>query len=225
MNCDRLTNDVLMDLSEQKLAEGARESVQAHLLDCAGCRRRFEEISDIAASIRRCAEPSPAQMKDLDAAVLGMLSRPAARPRRRGWIAAGSVAAAVMAAIVGYVALMPRTPIPTWTAAPPPRRDLAQAPHGATLVSKFDAPEMNAVPPRDVTGEIARTLRDVVTRVVIPALRGDLNGDRVIDVADRMILARRLARGEAGREDDLNGDGAADVADLQVLTREIARAQ
>jgi hypothetical protein len=61
-----------------------------------------------------------------------------------------------------------------------------------------------------------------------PRPRGDVNGDWIVNVADRLLLSRHLTSGAAlpdRRAADLNSDGVVDVADVQLLTREIARAR
>ena len=62
--------------------------------------------------------------------------------------------------------------------------------------------------------------------VLVPpkTVRGDWNGDGVLDVADRLIAGRSLLEGKAPEDlsiADMNGDGTFDVGDLSELSREI----
>ena len=57
-----------------------------------------------------------------------------------------------------------------------------------------------------------------IKKPVAPALKGDINGDGVLDVADASALIDMVLNGAACTEiADINGDGALDVADVSAL--------
>lgn len=57
-----------------------------------------------------------------------------------------------------------------------------------------------------------------IKKPAAPALKGDINGDGVLDVADASALIDMVLNGDACTEiADINGDGALDVADVSAL--------
>ena len=47
-----------------------------------------------------------------------------------------------------------------------------------------------------------------------PGIKGDLNGDGVVDIADAVTILGIMASGEVNPEADLNNDGTVDIADF-----------
>jgi hypothetical protein len=69
-----------------------------------------------------------------------------------------------------------------------------------------------------VTLDGLRSFLDVV--VEVPTIRGDLNGDNVVDASDVLVLQASMNRSVQvpGDPRDVNGDGRIDALDLRVLT-------
>ncbi|GEM_PF-4867359 len=220
MNGGHPTNDLLFDLGEQRLPGELAERLEAHLLDCGSCRRRFDEVRTIGSALRRTALQPPPALAELDRQMVSLLSSRRRILRRSAAIS--GIAAAVALSVVAYFAVPRRTLPPP--APQPPSASVAQPrKEPQSPKSKMELPDSS--PPRE---EGTAPLRDL-GRVLRPRrIPGDINGDGIVDVADRLLLSRHLS-GRAplpeSNSADVNGDGALDVADLQLLSREIARAR
>ncbi|MBI2900443.1 MAG: hypothetical protein HYY17_09665 [Planctomycetes bacterium] len=217
MTC--VTNDVLLDLSERRLAGELSDRVETHLLDCDACRARFGEIRAIASAVRRCTGTPDALLSRLDGGMAEIL----ARPRRRRLAVPAAIAAALAVAALVYLAA-PDRPMPP---PPPALSAIAAAPPLPRAETEIRTERRSPASEAAVVTDARRPAEDATPDLPWrPARPGDVNGDGLIDVADRLVLARYLA-GRTPAPDpavaDLNGDGAIDVGDVQILTREIAR--
>ncbi len=221
-DCTSLTNDVLLDLSRQRLAEEEREGALAHLLDCAACRRRFEEIREIAAAIGRCADaPAEPLMSSLDAAVFDFVSP---SPRRRVLISGRWVAGLVSAAAVltlglfGYLHLQaPRPSPPVLVVVPLPPEIRVDRPvpslrfPGASSAVLEDLPESEVA---SLPGGLSRPAEKPAPN------RGDLNGDGEVDDRDDEILVQAILGGRSVPAAlELRPGEGLDVANVWVLRR------
>lgn len=213
MSCP--TNDVLIDLCDQRLGGEFLERIETHLLDCGDCRARFEDVRAVAETIRRSAVPFPADMDRRMAAVF------AAPPRRTRGRLIWAAAAAVLVCAVAYE-LLPRAsrPQPPWPAPSAGTKPVQKMSRitGPSPRPEFRREPLDLEPPR----EVGLAQRTPLSGHGFPA--GDLNADGEVDVADRLLLVRHLARGTPKVERaDLNGDMQVDVADLRLLDRVLRR--
>lgn len=62
---------------------------------------------------------------------------------------------------------------------------------------------------------------DTVYAAVPAALKGDLNGDGLVNAADVTTLIRYIIEGKAPAAADLSGDGLVNVADVTALVNQI----
>jgi hypothetical protein len=230
MTCSELTNDVLLDFSEWRLAPAERYQVARHLVLCRHCQGRRDEIEAMTEAIRHAPESPPSLLLDeLDRTVPDW-PRPA-RILPKTALIFGIVAAAGVLLIVVVAATLLRRSRPS---APPsqvserPKGSLEsppQASRGARATAPVPSPAPPAPTPR--TGPEAAAVRPPAeTPPRAPAatgprlLLGDLNGDGVVDIADARILLRLLTLGlPLPPNADVNGDGVVDIADVRMIVR------
>jgi predicted anti-sigma-YlaC factor YlaD len=126
----------LVDHARQRLfAEEARQ-VAAHLLTCAPCQERADQLADLW-RILGSSDPS-APARDFTADILARL--PQDTPQRRRWEYARIAAAIVLAVGLGHIAARTlRTP------APPPPPDAAAVAETLGLEALADAPDLDLV--------------------------------------------------------------------------------
>lgn len=114
MNCDKVRR-LLVDYSEELLAEGKRRAVEEHVLKCQGCRSelvRIERVRQDLLSLEAPAPEAPARDAEFWERFSAKLSRrlpeegPAAARRRLSWQAALPLAAAVAVAVLVMVSLV-----------------------------------------------------------------------------------------------------------------------
>ena len=102
MNCDEFRN-VVFELTAGELDEKTAEAARAHMAECPGCRKEYEAVQELAASLREMGDQkAPA---DLLPNVMGRIRDEKARSRFN-LIRFGTAAAAVVLA-VGAVKVLP----------------------------------------------------------------------------------------------------------------------
>lgn len=126
----------------------------------------------------------------------------------------------------------PKKPVeePVKPTPPPPPPDPAEEPVKAPPPEpKPPPPEPKPVPPGPKPDPVEPP-KPAPPRVLVreeppappPPMRGDLNGDGTVDIADARLLQQKITLGHAlPATADLNADGAVDIADV----REILRAE
>ena len=206
MKCREVTDDLILDA-------GGGPAVADHLQGCRPCRTRADEVRLIAGALKRSQEaPPPVLLAHLDVAVLSGNVRPTAKRRispRTAWAFTTSLAAASL--IVSCLAWLERSglqrPATEFVVLPPQ--------HPTPPVIKDEPPPVEVV---------KLTAPEKPVELPKPILRGDLNGDGAIDIADRLMLARVLSGVDSTADlnvADLNGDGQIDIGDDLVLCRTI----
>jgi anti-sigma factor RsiW len=95
MNCSEIQDVATLWLSGE-LEEARSSQVRAHLEGCAGCARAMAEDASLDVRIRKAlGEEEPATQQ-----IEGMVLRRIASERRRRWLLAGGIAAAVLLSLV-----------------------------------------------------------------------------------------------------------------------------
>jgi anti-sigma factor RsiW len=231
MTCDDLTNDLLSDYADWQLAPQERNRITRHLETCEGCRVRRDDLEGMTGALRRAPEgPPTAIMRELDRAVLGMLTRGgASRPllrRRLTRPLLGGIAAIVLVGLVAFLAGR-RMGLPVSPVAD--RQAAAVTPKGdrpATLPEPAGTSPVPGPAPRSEPAQPppARIAKGGSSAPAVPSLPkpGDLNGDGVVDIADARILQQMITRGlPLPAHADVNGDGVVDIADVREILRAV----
>jgi hypothetical protein len=187
----------LVDYQERRLDPAGAERLRRHLLDCPACRREVLDLHDLdrpepeGSSLEPSADATEAGWRRFEAARAAQRSGPlAARPVRRTWPIAASIAAALAAgALAGSLLVGGGGPDPTLGAGAPFLFDLD--PTGTAVLRDATAQGEIAVPPG---------MDPLVPRLNL----GELTAHEsylveVYDQRDRLVVRREgLARQRSG---------------------------
>lgn len=225
MNCKMISHDRLLDYADKRLPADEAEAICRHLDLCRHCRRLFDEATMLSSAIKESPELTGAKAitPEMDLAVFAEIRKASARMRRKSrktpWRVILAYAAAVLISIVMPTIVIlslkgvERRNMEAVASHRQPTaetlRPIAPIPNPPTVAVTLPAPA--AVP--KMPGKIAPL-----------KVRGDINGDGVVDIADAMLLQQAIL-GEAvssldPANSDVNGDQRIDILDI----REIATA-
>ena len=78
-----------------------------------------------------------------------------------------------------------------------------------------------------VPGETSIKDNQLVAGTVLISIPGDLNGDKIVDLKDLLLMNRAIKRAARGRKyvanADINNDGKCDKYDLEILTNNMGQ--
>ncbi len=238
MRCEELTDDLLLDYVDRRLAKYDMGRIVAHLGACRHCLERTDELHAMAGALPTAGPACPpALLEHLDAEVLGAFGR--TRRRARLPLALAAAAALAMAALLLDWMLTPRAapfaaaghahfpPSPSAMAEGqrPPVPPAAEAPRvPLPRPPPFAVKPPDPPPPPPVIAGPPEPRSDplpfAATAPARAALPGDVNDDGQVDIADARIIQQSLLRGTpVPKGADANGDGAVDVADVRLIAR------
>lgn len=130
------TERQLVDYARHGTRTDEARQVAAHLLSCADCQARADQLADLWRLLGSWETPAPA--RDFTTDVLARIPRET--PQRRRWEYARIAAAIVLAVGLGHLAARTlRTPVP------PPPPDAAAAAENLGLDALAAAPDLDLV--------------------------------------------------------------------------------
>lgn len=221
MQCDELTNDVLIDYNKKKVAETVCREIESHLTVCSKCRERAKEITSVINSLSAYYKGDTTQNipPRLDFAVLQNIKEVSASIRRIHRFKKLMVITAVAAifiitfGIVVYIAVNQNET--SMTSRETHRKinstDLAKVPLPKDVEPK--TPKVEITPIKPVPPEL--------TKIAIP---GDVNGDSKVNIADAMLIYQAIVEGNSKIDisnGDTNQDGKVDIADVTFIIKTI----
>jgi len=243
MNCNRITNDLLLAPTAE---------VSAHLSECADCRERQKIVALTARALRAMADdlPVPSKVDDAIRAAIPRMAMDAARRRPSSWWSAAAAAALLLAAGLGGYVMSTRHPDQepprggNETAAegtkpvtgagdavrPPVRPDPPVVPNPPPVVPK--PPEVAEKPPDPPAGGV--TPFDGMPLPPVPPDSGRVvvrppdkpetppEETKVVTIADCMRIMQGVVGAAEPAALDLNDDGTTDVADALLAARAVA---
>lgn len=242
MECKDIYNDLLVDLLEGVLSPEITRNIHAHLSVCSKCRQRYARIKAVCDNLRHLPEMDKQVVipVEVDNAISRQIPEIVASFRAssikpaRHIIRFVAAAAVLVIAFVGWLAVTSRYEFAKSPVSYSLKQQQAKEEQMAKTIPASKIPKaekksssVNAQPiPVPLQRDAApRTQRIEPVVPVVTPLKGDINKDGKIDIADSMLICQYLL-GERELPEmaiaDVNGDNKVDIADSLLIARKVS---
>jgi len=242
-SCSEITDDLLADFTDGRLGNELRRKVEKHLKECESCRIRAQDIKIIAGALRGDSQLSEDihVPERIDRAVLGTIREVAAKQRARNswllqkrfWVISSVSACVLLVVIIGLTLSLGRSYHDADNVAMDMQKGMKyeQEDEEKSAISGLrtlkSANELTNKYSRTMDETGKRTRPDIIVAekpaVDLESTVGDMDGNRVVDVADALSICRQLLENKTidyRKQRDANGDGRIDIGDaLHIINR------
>jgi hypothetical protein len=239
-SCDEITGDLLADYADGTLEDEFRRKIEKHLEGCDFCRARAQDIRIITGALRedpQLSEDIPVP-ESVDRAVLGTIREVAGKQRvrsswllqKRFWVISSAAACVLLVVIIGLLLATGRS---SQYADREAMNMQKEGKYGDELEEDSGIRARRTIKGikerNDTTAGDSKVAELVAEKAAQPPTVefeesvGDIDGDRVVDVADALSICRQILEGRAmdyQHQKDANGDGRIDVGDaLHIINK------